>query len=166
MDDLSNQLTVHEQVFAIMRELTVKMQEQNVQLQLPHASLATMGTRFTDLLPGKMLAAEIPFHNEFRNPTGVMQGGFLCAAFDEVFGPLSYMAARGPAVTIEMNTSFIRPFQAKHQRLTIRAEVLTKSRSLILLEAKAVEPNGKLIAVAKVSCLCLTNAQSSRTVEP
>ena len=94
-----------------------------------------------------------------------MQGGFLCAAFDEVFGPLSYMAARRPAVTIEMNTSFIRPFQAKHRLLTIRANLVSASRTLLLMEAKATSPDGKLIAVAKVHCAVLTDAQSSRFVD-
>jgi acyl-coenzyme A thioesterase PaaI-like protein len=90
----------------------------------------------------------------------------LCAAFDEVFGPLSYMAARGPAVTIEMNTSFIRPIQGKHKVIIVRAEVLSKSRSLLLLEAKATQSDGKLIAISKVNCVILSGAQSSRLSEP
>src|ERR1700761_8915354 len=149
MDEVTVQSAVHEQVLASMHELSAKMSEQNVALKMPPDSMRTMGTRYVDLVPGKMLAAELPFQDGFRNPTGVMQGGFLCAAFDEVFGPLSYMAARGPAVTIEMNTSFVRPFQAKHRVLIVRAEVLSKSRSHLLLEARATQPDGKLVAISK-----------------
>jgi hypothetical protein len=62
----------------------------------------------------------------------------MCAAFDDVFGPQSYMAARGPVVTNEMNTSFIRPIQARRKLIIVRVEVLSKSRTLFLLEAKAI----------------------------
>jgi|HubBroStandDraft_1064217.scaffolds.fasta_scaffold1003963_1 acyl-coenzyme A thioesterase PaaI-like protein len=75
----------------------------------------------------------------------------MCAAFDDVFGPQSYMAARGPVVTNEMNTSFIRPIQARRKLIIVRVEVLSKSRTLFLLEAKARQPDGKRIAISKVT---------------
>ena len=164
-DDLVGESNPHDQVLASMRELATIMKQSGLRLRMPPRSLEQLGTRFVDIQAGKMLAAEIPFHEEFCNPTGVMQGGFLCAAFDEVFGPLSYMAARRPAVTIEMNTSFIRPFQAKHRLLIVRANLVSASRTLLLMEATATSPDGKLIAVAKVHCAVLTDAQSSRFVE-
>jgi uncharacterized protein (TIGR00369 family) len=157
-DESQNSMTAHEQVLASMKEMAAAMEAIGVQLRLPPRSMESMGTRFVDIVPGKMLAAEIPFHEEFGNPTGVMQGGFLCAAFDDVFGPLSYMAAKRPAATIEMNTSFIRPFLPKVGVLTIRAEVLSLSRTLLLLEGKATRPDGKLIAVSKVHCSVLLDS--------
>ena len=75
----------------------------------------------------------------------------MCAAFDDVFGLLSCRAARGPVVSNEMNTSFIRPIQAKRKVIIVRAEVLSKSSSLFLLEAKAAQPDGKRIAISKVT---------------
>jgi uncharacterized protein (TIGR00369 family) len=160
-DELRSSMSVHDQVLASMKEMAATMEQSGVKLHMPPRSTKSMGTRFTEIVPGKMLAAEIPFHEEFGNPTGVMQGGFVCAAFDEVFGPLSYMAARRPAVTIEMNTSFLRPFQAKQKFLTVRAEVVSASRSLLLLEAKATRPDGKLVAISKVNCMVMAESRFS-----
>jgi len=60
-----------------------------VKLQMPPASNCTLGTRYTDIDLGKMLAAEFKFDPKFSNPMTVLQGGFLCAIFDDVYGPLS-----------------------------------------------------------------------------
>jgi acyl-coenzyme A thioesterase PaaI-like protein len=84
-----------------------------------------------------MLAAEVRFDSKFSNPMGVLQGGFLCAMFDEVYGPLTYMATGRPVVTIEMSTSFLRPFTERDEFVFVRAEVLARSRSLIVLKAEA-----------------------------
>jgi uncharacterized protein (TIGR00369 family) len=149
----TDRMTPHDQMLALMNEMKRTLEQSGVQLRLPPRSHESMGVRFTHIDLGKMLTAEIPFHEEFSNPTGVMQGGFLCAAFDEVFGPLAYMAAGRPAATIEMSTSFLRPFQPKHKVLTVRAEVVSVSKSLLVLQAQATRPDGKLIAISKVQML-------------
>jgi acyl-coenzyme A thioesterase PaaI-like protein len=64
---------------------------------------------------------------------------------------LTTSLVRGPVATNEMNTSFIRPIQAKRKVIIVRAEVLSKSRSLFLLEANATQPDGKRIAISKVT---------------
>ena len=38
-----------------------------------------------------------------------MQGGFITAAFINVLGPLSYLIAKKPSVTLELTTNYIRP---------------------------------------------------------
>jgi len=144
--------TPHEQVLACMREMSVMAERSGVKLRLPPPSSESMGTRYVGILSGKMLTAEILFNEGFSNPTGVMQGGFLCAAFDEVFGPLSYMTAGRPVVTIEMSTSFLRPFHPRHKVLTVRADVVFCSKAILLMEAKATRPDGKLIAISKAAC--------------
>ena len=40
------------------------------------------------------LTVRFPVLEESLNPLRTMQGGFIVAAFDNVFGPLSYAAAR------------------------------------------------------------------------
>jgi acyl-coenzyme A thioesterase PaaI-like protein len=41
----------------------------------------------------RSLTVSFPVMEESLNPLRAMQGGFLVAAFDNVFGPLSYLAA-------------------------------------------------------------------------
>jgi hypothetical protein len=83
-------MNVHDQVMRSMREMAEKFARHGIQLQLPPASNSTMGTRYIEIDLGKMLAAEFRFDPKFANPMQVVQGGLLCAMFDEVYGPLSY----------------------------------------------------------------------------
>jgi osmotically inducible protein OsmC len=91
-------MSVHDDVMKDMKEMAEKFAADGIKLQMPPPSGNLLNTRYTDMDFGKMLAAEFDFDPRFRNPIGTFQGGFLCGAFDEVFGPLTYMAARRPAV--------------------------------------------------------------------
>jgi uncharacterized protein (TIGR00369 family) len=128
-----------------------------VQLQLPPNSNRTIGTKYVDVDPGNSLTAEIQFDSRFTNPVQMYQGGFLCAAVDEVFGPLTYMAAGRPAVTVEMSTTFIRPFVQSDGVIRIRAEVTAKTKSLIFLKAEVRTLDGKLIATATNHSMMLSD---------
>lgn len=141
-------MNANEQVLASMKEMAERFRAAGVELVLPPPSNEAMGTVYTAIDPGKMLEAEFAFNPLFTNPLKIFQGGFLCAAFDEVFGPLTYMAAQKPALTIEMSTSFLRPFTAATGSVKIRAEVVNQSKALLVLKAEARAPDGKLIATA------------------
>ena len=152
-------MNVHDQVISSMREMAAKFAQAGVQLQLPPASNSTMGTRYTEIDVGKMLAAEFRFDPKFGNPMEVVQGGLLCAMFDEVYGPLSYMAAGRPVVTIEMSTTFLRPFTEKDESIVVRAEVVAQSRTLLVLKAEAKNNKGKLIATSTSHSLITSDQQ-------
>ena len=145
-----------------MEEMRTKFQEAGIVLDLPPPSNLTLKTRYTDIDPGKMLTAEIPFDAQFTNPIHFFQGGFLCAAFDEAFGPLSYMAAQRPVVAIEISTSFIRPFSEKDQFISIRAEIVSQTKSLMIMKAEAKSKAGKLIAISSNHALILSDEQMKK----
>lgn len=141
-------MTVHQQVLANMKEMTHKFSAMGIELELPPASNFALGTEYVELDLGKSLAAKFLFNKKFTNPLKMFQGGFLCAAFDEVMGPLTYMAAGAPAVTLEMSTSFIRPFTEKDEHIIIKAEIVSKTKSVLILKAEAKNSEGKLVATA------------------
>jgi len=154
-------MNVHEQVMKSMAEMAEKFARLGVKLQMPPPSNLTLGTRYTDIDLGKMLTAEFKFDPKFGNPMQVFQGGFLCAAFDDVYGPLTYMACERPVVTIEMSTTYLRPFREKDEYITVRAEVVARSKSLLVLKAEAKNKNGKLIATSTSHSLITTDQQLS-----
>src|SRR6267143_4528644 len=155
-------MNVHEQVLKSMHEMAQKFAKAGITLQMPPASNLTLGTRYTEIDTGKMLAAEVRFDPKFTNPMHVFQGGFLCAIFDEVYGPLSYMASERPVVTIEMSTTFLRPFTERDEFVVVRAEVVAKSRSLLVLKAEARNKKGKLIATSTSHSLIATDENLKR----
>lgn len=141
-------MSPHEQVLQSMQKMAEQFAQQGVNLQLPPPSSDTLGTTFIQIEYGQSLTGEFKFDSRFANPLQIFQGGFLCAALDEVYGPLTYMAAGRPALTIEMSTTFLRPFTAKDESIQIRAEVVSKSKSLLVLRAEVRTRAQRLIATS------------------
>jgi len=151
-------MSAQEEVLRFMQTMTAKYATRGVALQLPPASNQTLGIQYTHVEMGKSLRAEVKFDRRFTNPLGMFQGGFIGAVIDEVFGPLTYMAAERPAVAIEMNASYVRPFTEKDGTLVVHAEVVSKSNSLLLLRAEARTASGKLVATATNRSFILADA--------
>jgi acyl-coenzyme A thioesterase PaaI-like protein len=153
------QNTVHEQVMKSMKDIAEQFARSGIALLMPPPSNTTLGTTYTAMEHAKSLSAEIRFDERFCNPLRVLQGGFLCAVFDEVFGPLAYMAAKRPVVTIEMSRTFIRRFTEKDQVLSVRADLVARSRSVLVLRAEAQCRSGRLIATSSSHSLILSDSQ-------
>jgi uncharacterized protein (TIGR00369 family) len=91
------------------------------------------------------LTIAFPVLEEYLNPMKAMQGGFITAAFDNVFGPLSYLASRTPCTTLDLHTNYIRSIFAG-DTLTVTARVVSRGLSAMHVSGEAVNGKGKLIA--------------------
>ncbi len=118
-------------------------------LTLPPPSLKELGLEYLEIRPGEFMVAKLPFQEKFTNPVGIYQGGFLTAAVDEVMGPLSYLTAQSPCMTLSLNMTFLRPFTKEMSFCLIKASILSDSNNFIFLRAEITSPNGKLIAHAE-----------------
>lgn len=98
----------------------------------------------------RTLRIRFPVQERWLNPAGVMQGGFLTAAVDNTFGPLSYLVAP-PSVTTHMDTTFIRPVTPRDGHIIVTARVVAQTRQQIHLAAEVHNPKGKLVALATSS---------------
>lgn len=154
-----NSVNAHEQVMKSMLEMAEQFAKAGITLHLPPPSNDTFGTRYTEVDFGKSIAAEVKFDSKFCNPLGIFQGGLLCGVLDEVYGPLTYMASGRPVVTIEMSTTFLRPFTKKDEVISVRAELVAKTKTLLVLKAEARTRDGKLIAVSSNHSQILSDDQ-------
>lgn len=111
-----------------------------------------MNGEFLDYFSRKSLKVVFPVTGEILNPQGKMQGGFLTAAFDNVFGPLSYLAARSPCITLDIHTQFFRGLEAG-DTLTIIAEVAARGTGSIYMTAEAFNSAKKLVATSNTNLL-------------
>lgn len=118
-------------------------------LQLPPPSMLSLGHEFLEIVPGEKMVAKIPFQKHFTNPVGVYQGGILAGCIDDVFGPLSYITAQGPCLTISMNVTFLTSFTEEMGHCIIEAQVLKKTKNFIFMRADVKSPNGELMAHAE-----------------
>jgi uncharacterized protein (TIGR00369 family) len=127
----------------------------------PPNCFVAMKAEFGEYESRRALTISVPVLEESLNPLRDMQGGFLVAAFDNAFGPLSYLSARAPCVTLNMTTQFIRSVGIGDV-LTIRAEVVSRGRDILQMKAEAHSSKGRLVATATASAAVLRNSASGQ----
>lgn len=118
-------------------------------LQLPPPTLHELQLEYLEIIPGNKMSAKVPFQERFTNPVGLYQGGMLSACIDEVFGPLSYITASGPCMTLSMNVTFLGSFKEEMGHCIIEASVLKKTKNFIFMRADVRSPEGELMAHAE-----------------
>lgn len=115
----------------------------------PPPSNETLQVEYTEIVPGSKMTAKFPYQRKFANPIGTYQGGFLSAAIDEVLGPLSYITAGVPCMSLSLNVTFLRAFPETLGHVVIEGTVLQKTKSFIFMRAEVKSPAGDLIAHAE-----------------
>jgi uncharacterized protein (TIGR00369 family) len=115
-------------------------------LAIPPKVFRDMQGQFVAYDKGKSLRAAFPVLERYEGPTGVMQGGMIVAAFDNVCGPFSYLLTSSYCITVNLNTSFVRPITRQDGELIVEISLVDRTKQFLLLDGKAVNPQGKLIA--------------------
>jgi acyl-coenzyme A thioesterase PaaI-like protein len=147
-------MTVEERVREEMFKLAGLAKAAGVELALPPPVWHELGCEFIHFEPEKKLVARVPFNPRFTNPTGAYQGGLIAAAMDNVWGPLSYMTLKGLCVTVELGTTFVRPFLAADEFMEVEASVTAITRNLVFMESRALSvKSGKLLAFGSTQCM-------------
>jgi len=114
---------------------------------VPHC-FTFMQARVIDYVAGQTLTIGFPVLESYLNPARTMQGGFITAAFDNVFGPLCYSATGTPATTtVDISTSYHRPI-LEGDELIITATVKAQGKTKIHMMAEGYNRENKLIATA------------------
>jgi len=96
------------------------------------------------------LTIRFPVKDKYQNPLGHMQGGVIVAAIDNTLGPLSYLVAP-PSATLQLNTQYVRPVTAEDQFIQVKAELVDKTRNLILMRAEVRNEANKLVAICQAT---------------
>jgi molybdopterin converting factor subunit 1 len=123
---------------------------------------------YVDLLGMRPLSAE-PGHvrmeftasEQFLNPAGVVQGGFITAMLDDTMGPAA-VAQLGPgyfAPTLELKVSFLRPVGPG--TLVADGRVVHVGRSIAFLEGSLADEEGNVVATATATARVVKIGQPS-----
>ena len=91
--------------------------------------------------------------DQFLNPVGVIQGGFLTAMLDDTLGP-ALVATLGPdqfALTTDLHVQFLRP--ARPGRLTGRGRVVRRGKDVAFLAGELRDDSGQVVAAATATAL-------------
>ena len=125
-------------------------------LQLPPPVLLDMETEIRDYRPGDAerdnvgaaLVARFPVLERYHNPMGVMQGGMLAAAVDNVIGPLSYLVAP-PSVTTQLTMSYLAPATGDLAYVEVEARLVSRAGRQLVFDATVTAPDGRELALAR-----------------
>jgi uncharacterized protein (TIGR00369 family) len=88
---------------------------------------------------------------EFCNPAGHIQGGFLAAMLDDTMGPAVLVRSDGELFTptIDLNVSFIEP--ASPGPLFGEGKIVHQGRTIVFLEGSLFDSSGTMVARASAS---------------
>ena len=120
----------------------------------PPPCFITMNGEFTAYESRSSLTVAFPVTENLLNPVGAMQGGFITAALDNVLGPLSYLAMRSPASTLDIHTQFVRAVSAG-DTLMVTAHVVSMGPATLVMTAEARNGRGKLVATATANAIAV-----------
>ncbi|MCV6621085.1 MAG: PaaI family thioesterase [Cellvibrionaceae bacterium] len=132
-----------EEIFPFMREKIG-----DPKLEIPPRSFQDMEAKFTAYQEGKLLEIEVPLYEKYGNPFGLVLGGYLPTFFDLAMGPLSFLACQKATTSLDLNTAFIAPLSCNSGFVRVQAEVINISRSYIMMEGRAFDSTGRLVAAA------------------
>jgi acyl-coenzyme A thioesterase PaaI-like protein len=122
-----------------------------VEVQLPPPCYETMEAEAVSFdEDAGVLVVRFPVRRAYRNPLGLMQGGFIAAAIDNTLGPLSFLVAP-PSVTTQMTTQYLRPIPPSVEYIEVEGRLAERAGREIFLEATARLPNEKTAARAQAT---------------
>ena len=91
------------------------------------------------------------------NPMGTLHGGVLCDIADAAMG-MAFATTLDEGqnfTTIELKINFLRPVIKSH--LVAVGKVISRGRTIGLVECDVTNPEGKLVAKAASTCIVLKN---------
>lgn len=152
-------MSVHESWLQNLQQTKELLNAQGIDIQLPPPSQIELKIEYLEVVPGKKIKGKVLFQKRFTNPIKTYQGGFLTAAMDDHFGPLSYITAQRPCTTLSINTTFLKPFTDQMEFCVIEAEVLQKTKAFIFMRAVVLSPNGDILAHGESHVAILSDEQ-------
>lgn len=143
-----------EEIEVLWREMSAMKEKATIPLEIPPPSFRDMDAEFCRYKSRKAILVKFPVLKKQLNPIGVMQGGYIAAAFDNTLGPLSYAAAQKPAVTLDMSQTYLRAAK-EGDILFCEAEVVARSPRTLYMTASLYDNRKKVIATAQTQILIL-----------
>ena len=128
----------------------------------PPPAASTLGFKLLDVDTDKgTIRVQFEGKQEFLNPIGNVQGGFICAMLDDTLGPA--LVATLPkdhfAPTIELKVNFIRP--AKPGVLIGTGRVVSRGGTIAFLAGELTSEQGELLATATATARIVQLGKSS-----
>lgn len=144
-----------------MNELTKKFFDQvkkssgRTDMLFPPPAVKGLDPTVLKHTPGKAIKWSFPVKENYNNPFGITFGGYYGMFFDAAFGPFSGLTAQKPTTSLDLNITFLKPLSPKDKMVIIDVDVVSQSKSYLILYAKAHSGRGVLVATCTTRMLIL-----------
>jgi uncharacterized protein (TIGR00369 family) len=112
-----------------------------------------IGLRLEFSSQGDEYTTELKIEDNYQGWAGVVHGGILATALDEVMARLLADSGR-QAITARLEVRFLKPVKVG-EKISLRARILQERGRLIRTEAQAFLSDGTLAAKAEADSLCV-----------
>ena len=133
----------------------MKKSSMGKKVQMPPPAIKGLEPTLLAYVPGKSIQWSFPIKENYNNPFGITFGGYYGMFFDAAFGPFSGMTAKKPTTSLDMNITFLKPLSPADKTVIIDVEVVSQSKSYLILSAKAHSGRDVLVATCTSRMLIL-----------
>ena len=99
---------------------------------------------FLECEPGKYAKVSFPIKEAYNNPAGITFGGYFSMFFDAAFGPFSGLSAKAMTTSLDLNVTFLKSLSPKDGKVFVEVEVISQTKSYMVLHGKALKKDGTL----------------------
>ncbi|MEZ5001531.1 MAG: PaaI family thioesterase [Chitinophagales bacterium] len=124
------------------------MEDKSVEIELPPKAFKTFNGKIIDYIPGESLTTIFPINEAHSNPAGMLLGGMLPVFIDMTMGPFSTLETKSMCLTLDLNTTYLKPVFPKDKYLRIVATIIKHSKNYFITEAKVYNSKDDLIGVS------------------
>jgi len=117
-------------------------------LAFPPPFMRTLEMEYLAYEQGKSATVSFPIKASYNNPMGVTFGGYFSMFFDAAFGPFSSLTAKAPTTSLDLNVTFLKPLRAKDEEVIVEVEVVSLTKSYLILHGRAYKKDKVLVATA------------------
>lgn len=126
-------------------------------MQFPPPVMEYLDPTLLNHTPEKSIKWSFPIKASYNNPFGSTFGGYYSMFFDAAFGPFSGITCQKPTTSLDLNVTFLKPLFPKDKEVIIEVEVISKSKTYIILSGKAYKGEEKILVATCTSRLLILN---------
>ena len=144
-----------------MSDLTKKLFEQmnkghmGKNVQIPPPAVKNLDGTLLEYVPNKSMKWSYPIKESYNNPFGITFGGYYGMFFDAAMGPFASLTAKAPNTSLDLNITFLKSLSPADKAVIIEIEVVSFSKSYLVLSGKAHSGRGVLVATCTSRMLIL-----------
>lgn len=137
-----------------MNDLTKRLYEELANqkgaglLHLPPPFMKGLEMEYLTYEQGKSTSVSFPIRQSYNNPMGVTFGGYFGMFFDAAFGPFSALTTNAPTTSLDLNVTFLKPLRPSDEKVIVEVEVVSLSKSYLILHGRAYKAGRVLVATA------------------